>query len=411
VVWDPFGDAKTIVHVGYGILSDARNDLEIFDRYAFEPPWGNNLTLNDPVGGWANPFLAYPGGDPYPLPYPPKANAAFVSEAVYINAPLRPSPTYVQEWNVSLQQQLGSDWLFTINYIGNQGTHIWTIYQADPAVYIPGKCGSGTCSTIANTNSRRILTQLSPVNGAAFSSIATVNDGANSSYSALLLSVNRRLKRNLSVLFNYTWAHCINDGDAFVEVNGSYQNPYDLAAERGNCGSDTRQIYNLSLVAGTPHWSGNFGKWAISDWHLALIVSGHAGYWFSPATGSDASLTGVNADRPNVAGNPNDISRTLKTWFNTADYSKNLPGTYGDAGRNSLVGPGGYEPDISVYRDFPYEMFHKSQLFELRAEAFNAINHPEFSNPTATFSSAQFGQILSTANNARIMQFAAKYIF
>jgi hypothetical protein len=119
----------------------------------------------------------------------------------------------------------------------------------------------------------------------------------------------------------------------------------------------------------------------------------------------------VDADRPNVSGNPNDISRSLKNWFNTTDYSKNLPGTYGNAGRNSLVGPGGYEPDMSVYRDFPYEMFHKSQLFELRAEAFNVINHPEFSNPTATFTSAQFGQILSTANNARIMQFAAKYVF
>ena len=66
--------------------------------------------------------------------------------------------------------------------------------------------------------------------------------------------------------------------------------------------------------------------------------------------------------------------------------------------------------DMSVYRDFSYELFHKSQLFELRAEAFNVINHPTFANPTATFSSANFGKIVS-ANNPRIMQFAAKYVF
>ncbi len=75
LVWDPLGNAKTIVHVGYGILNDARNDLETFDRFGFGPPWGNNITINDPVGGWANPFQGYPGGDPFPLPYPPNASA------------------------------------------------------------------------------------------------------------------------------------------------------------------------------------------------------------------------------------------------------------------------------------------------------------------------------------------------
>ena len=411
LVWDVFGNAKTIVHVGYGVLSDARNDLEIFDRFAFEPPWGNNITLNNPAGGWANPFQNYPGGDPFPLPNPPTATATFVSEAVYINSPLHPRPGYVQEWNVSIQQQLGANWLFTANYIGNQATHIWTIYQADPAVYIPGQCGASACSTVANTNSRRVLSQLNPVTGAAVSSMDTVNDGANSTYDGMLLSLNRRLKSNLSLLFNYTWAHCINDADAFVEVNGSYQNPYNLAGDRGNCGSDLRQIYNMSLVAGTPHWKGNLAKQAAADWHLSLIVSGRSGFWFSPGTGSDASLTGVNSDRPDVSGNPNSFSRSLTKWFNTADYSKNPAGSYGNAGRDSLVGPGGYEPDMSIYRDFAYELFHKSQLFELRAESFNATNHPEFANPTATFSSAQFGKILSTANNGRIMQFAAKYVF
>ncbi len=411
LVWDLLGNAKTVVHVGYGILNDGRDDLEIFDRFAFEPPWGNNITLDDPTGGWANPFLDYPGGDPYPLPYPPTKSATFVPEAVYINDPLHPRPTYVQEWNVSIQQQLGPNWLLTANYIGNESSHIWALYQADPAVYIPGQCASGACSTIANTNSRRILAQLSPVTGAAFSSIDTVNDGATSSYNGMLLSLNRRLKSNLSLLFNYTWAHCINTADAFVEESGSIQNPYNLAGERGNCGSDTRQIYNMSLVAGTPHWTANLAERAAADWHLSLIVSGDAGYWFSPVTGVDASLTGVGDDRPDVTGNPNSISRSLRKWFNTADYSENVPGTYGNARRDSLLGPGGYEPDMAVYRDFVYEAFHKPQLFDVRIEAFNVINHPEFSNPTATFTSAQFGQILSTANDARIMQIAAKYVF
>lgn len=410
LVWDVLGNAKTIVHVGYGVLTDGRGDLEILDRFAFEPPWGSNITLNNPVGGWANPFLGYPGGDPFPLPNPPTANAKFVSEAVYINSPLHPRPTYVQEWNVSIQQQLGANWLLAANYIGNEASHLWVPYQENPAQYTPGQCGSAACSTVGNTNNRRKLSLLNPVAGAAISSLTNINDGGTSTYNGMLLSLNRRLKSNLSLLFNYTWAHCINPADAFGEDNSTPQNPYNLGGDRGNCGSDVRQIYNMSLVAGTPHWTGNIAERTAADWHLSLIVSGRSGNWFSPSTGSDASLTGVNADRPNVSGNANNISRTLTKWFNTALYSKNLPGTYGNAGRNSLQGPGGYEPDLSVYRDFPYELFHRSQYFELRADAFDVTNHPVFGIPTSTFSSSNFGKILS-ANNPRVMQFAAKYVF
>ena len=410
LVWNPRGNANTIVHVGYGIFNDGRSDLETFDRFGFEPPWASLIDLPNPAGGFANPYANYPGGDPFPLPIPPTSTASFTSEAQYVNLPLHIKPSYIQEWNLSIQQQFGANWLFSMNYIGNQGTHLWINYQADPAVYIPGKCGSSNCSTVANTNQRRVLSQLNPVTGAAFASMTTVNDGETSTYHGMLVSLNRRLENNLSLLLNYTWSHCINEGDASAEITGSYQNPYNLAGDRGNCGSDIRQIFNASLVKGMPRITGKFG-WLASDWVFAAIVSGHSGFWFSPGTGSDASLTGVGSDRPNVAGNANEFNRSLKKWFNTALYTANAPGKYGNARRNSLLGPGGYEPDLAVFRNFPFETFDKPQYLELRVEGFNAFNHPEFSNPSSTFSSAQFGQILSTANNARIMQIALKYFF
>jgi hypothetical protein len=99
-----------------------------------------------------------------------------------------------------------------------------------------------------------------------------------------------------------------------------------------------------------------------------------------------------------VSGNPNDFHRTLAKWMNIADYTQIAPGTYGDAGRNSLLGPGGYEADLAVFRDFRYQLREKPQVMEFRLEAFNATNHPEFSNPSGSFTSAQFGKIRSTAN-------------
>jgi hypothetical protein len=411
LVWDVSGDAKTIVHAGYGILEDGRSDLETFDRVGFQPPWASLITLNNPAGGWANPYSAYPGGDPFPLQIPPTSTASFVAAGTYVNMPLHIRPSYYQEWNFSVQRQIGANWLVTVNYMGNEGVHLWTNYQADPAEYIPGTCGSSDCSTTGNTNSRRIFALLNPNYANAFSSMTTIGDGGTSSYNGMIVSVNRRLAQNFSMLFNYTWAHCINEQDAFVEITGTSQNPFNLAADRGNCSSDLHQIYNLSLVAGAPHMTGNAAKFLLSDWRFSGIVSGRSGFWFSPASGVDASLTGVGADRPNASGNPNDFHRTLAKWMNTADYTQIAPGTYGNAGRNSLLGPGGYEPDLAVFRDFRYQLREKPQVMELRLEAFNATNHPEFSNPSGTFTSAQFGKIQSTANNGRIMQLSFKYIF
>ncbi len=403
IVWDTNGNAQTIVRAGYGILYDLPPQ-QYFDRFGFGPPWASAITLNNPSGGFGNPYLGYPGGDPFPLPIPPTANATFTSAGQYANLPLHIRSSYLQQWNLSVQQQVSSNWLFSLNYVGNKGTHLWYQTQQDPAVYIPG------ASTVANTNSRRVLARINPQAGSAFSSIILVDDGGNSSYHALLATLNHRLTRNLSLLLNYTWSHCLSDGAITSEITNSYQNPYDRAGDRGNCVTDQRQIFNTSLVAGTPHFTGNWAWRLLADWQLGAIVTAHTGLWFSPSTGTDASLTGVGFDRPNVTGNANLAHPTLKTWFNTKAFSVNPPGTYGNSRRDSLEGPGGYDADLSAFRNFPFQAFDKPQYVELRVEAFNSLNHPTFLNPSGTFTSPNFGIVL-TANDPRIMQVALKYVF
>lgn len=409
LVWDVAGDAKTVVRAGYGILYDLPA-MQYFDRFGFGPPWASALTLNNPGGGFADPFRDYPGGNPFPLASPPPKNATFVLAGQYANLPLNIKPAYFQQWNASLQQQFGSNWLFSANYIGNKGTHLWLSYQLDPAVYIPGQCGTSACSTVKNTNSRRVLTQLNPQAGPSFSSLIQVDDGATSSYNGLLASVNRRLSHNISVLVNYTWSHCLNQGDIASELTNTYQNPASRGGDLGNCNTDVRSIFNASIVAGAPHRTQNFGWRVLSDWELSAIVTSRSGLWFTPFTGTDASLTGVGADRPNLIGDPNNINRTLSKWFNTDAFSANAAGTYGSARRNSLVGPSRYNVDLAIFRNFPFEALHRQQVVNIRIEAFNALNHPTFANPSSTFTSSNFGRILG-ANDPRIMQIAMKYSF
>ena len=406
VVWDLRGDGRTVVRSAYGILYDLP-PMQYFDRFGFGPPWASAITLNNPAGGFANPYSGYPGGDPFPQPVPPPSNAVFASGGQYVNLPLNIRPTYFQQWNLTLQQQIGSSWLVSANYLGNKGTHLWLTTQMDPAVYIPGQCGKAACSTLANTNSRRVLASINPQAGSALSSLVQVDDGGNSSYNALLMSVNHRLQKNFSVLANYTWSHCINDGDIQSELTGGYQNPFNRAANRGNCDTDERQIFNVSLVADTPNLKGNLGSRLLANWELSAILTAHTGLWFTPVSGVDASLTGVNADTPNVVADPIPATQTLRTWFNPAAFARNAPGTYGNAGRDSLQGPGGFDMDVALMRNF---VVHETQYLQVRVEGFNVLNHPTFLNPDANLSDANFGRTL-TANDPRILQFALKYIF
>lgn len=406
IVWDLSGNGRTVLRAAYGILYDLP-PMQYFDRFGFGPPWASAITLNNPAGGLANPYLGYPGGDPFPQPVPPPPNAGFPPGGQYVNLPLNIRPTYFQQWNFSLQQQIGANWLVSANYLGNKGTHLWLTTQKDPAVYIAGNCGKAPCSTLANTNNRRVLALLNPQAGKAFSSLVQVDDGANSSYNALLLSVNHRLQKNFSVLLNYTWSHCISEGDVQSELTGGYQDPYNRAGSRGNCNTDERQIFNSSLVADAPHFHGNLGWKLLADWEVSAILTAHTGLPFSPSTGADRSLTGVGADRPNLVANSHFDNRTLAKWFNTAAFTPNAPGSYGDAGRDSLTGPGGFDMDLALMRRI---FVRESQYIEARAEAFNALNHPTFLNPRSSLTDPNFGRILS-ANDPRILQFALKYVF
>jgi hypothetical protein len=209
------------------------------------------------------------------------------------------------------------------------------------------------------------------------------------------------------MLLNYTWSHCISDGDASSEIGGGYPNPNNRAAERGNCVVDVRQIFNGSFVAITPRFAGAWTRRLLSDWETSAIVSKRTGFWFNTTTGRDNSLTGINGDRPDVIADSHVSEPSLSRWFNTAAFRANALGTFGNSGRNNIQGPGGLTFDMALLRRFSVTERHK---IEARAEAFNILNHPVFNNPRTSLTDSNIGRIL-TSNDPRIMQFALKYIF
>jgi hypothetical protein len=388
------------IRTGYGIFRDMP-EIFYFDHSVTEPPFGTAVTVLSPAGGFTNPWQGFPGGSPYPIPFPPPSNINFPPGGQYINNPLHIHPTYMQQWNLAIERQVGASWVFSANYLGNKTTHLWVGTEENPAVYIPG------ASTTANTNSRRILALASPA-GAVFGPMGLLDDGSNTSYNGLLLSANHRFSQNFTVLVNYTWSHCLSQSDFGAEIiSAEYQNPNNRAADRGNCSFDHRQIFNASAVAVTPRFENSFTRKALSGWEVSTIITRDTGIYFTPITGSDTSLTAVGVDRPNVVSDPKAITQTIAQWFNPSAFAANAPGTYGNAGRDSLLGPGFFNVDAALVRNF---RMHERYNLQVRSEFFNALNHANFNIPDRTLRNSTFGRITSAAD-PRILQLALKLMF
>ena len=404
LAWDPSGKGTQSLRASYGIFFDTPETFTARDLGA-SAPWGYNVSLTAPAGGLANPYLNYPGGNPFPTPIPPSSNATFPAAGQYINFPLNLHHMYHQQWDLSYQRQVRPDWLVTVAYLGNKATHLRASVEANPAVYIPGS------STVSNTQQRRLLTILNASQGPFYSNITQADDGVNTNYNALRVSAQHRFAMNFTLLSVYTWSHCMQNAETYGNRNSigsaSYQNPYNRNGDIGPCDFDLRHNWSNSLVYEVPRLGSRTVGALLGHWQLGALMSMHTGFPFTPLTGVDNSLTGVRQDRPNVVANPYVRNTNSLIWIDPAAFAPNALGTFGDAGYNSLIGPGFFDLDASLTRSFPVR---EHQRFDLRFEFFNLLNHTNFGLPVSSKNSATFGKILS-ASDPRILQFAAKFVF
>src|SRR5437867_10874069 len=123
---------------------------------------------------------------------------------------------------------------------------MWTGGALNPAVYIAGSCvlngiTTNPCSTLGNIQARRVLNLANPKEGQYYGSISGLDDGGTGNYHGLLLSVQRRAAKGLTVSANYTWSHCIADPVKTSQTAAEYVIRGDRSSSRGNCGSDRRR--------------------------------------------------------------------------------------------------------------------------------------------------------------------------
>ena len=443
LAFDPKGDGKTVIRASYGIAYDYVAG-ELLVNSADAPPFGGTQIFSG--NHFSNPYADNPGGNIYP--YTLDKNAPFAAYGTYIYPHRGMKTTYVNQWNAVVQRQLGNDWLVSASYLGSQSVHLWGSFQVNPAVYVAGSCSAGQygltaagpCSTTANQNYRRVFSVAGYPHNNLYGYVESLDSGGTASYHGLILAVTKRLSRGLLVNANYTWSHCIGDlsiGDSTGNAGAGFAIPDNRRYDRSNCqsneiggtfSSDRRHIFSTTIVYEIPKLSNAWATRLASGWKFAEIFIARSAYWVTANLSSDVALNSDSAanqrpvqvlQNPLVAnpGAPCAIA-PCEQWINPAAFRAPAAGTLSALGRMNIPGPGFFQFDSALSREFP---IRERKTLEFRAEAFNVTNsmRPGVSLPSLaaggsglglTFGTPTFGTITS-AQDPRILQLALKFSF
>ena len=408
IAWDPFNTQKTSIRAGYGIFYDSGVLEAVINSTdgtpSIAPPAAPVLPG---VRVMADPFK---GVSPYypPISYPIPTTTSLVPALVGTNN----ATGYVQQWNVTVQQQVRSNMLLEVGYVGTKGTDLPASTNRGQACLasVEQPCNGQTTNTAANLAARR------PYPG--LSSVLLVEPIFTSDYHGLQAGLNRRFDKGLAFQLSYTLSKATDittraTRDVIMEGQAGPQDFSNLEAERGPSAIDVRHRFVANFTYELPFARNATGvvKHIAGGWQASAIVALQSGQPFTVVDSRDRSVTGGGGDRPDaVPGcDPNSGPRTTDQWFNTSCFTVVPLGCcFGTAGRNTVRGDGVQQVDLSFLK-----MFEPSQQtrVEFRAEVFNLFNHTDFSSPVNNIASASFGRILRTSVEERQIQFALKLSF
>ncbi|MHB1022754.1 MAG: TonB-dependent receptor [Acidobacteriaceae bacterium] len=403
--YDVFGKGTTALRGSYGIFYAASQ--ETLSGNLEQQPFVLSVIINK-TPNLVTPYA--PNADPFPYVVDAK-NPRFTSGATLAGLPPNNnSIPYVQEFNFTVQQQLGTEWSAQLAYVGGLSRKFYLLRDQNSAVYAPGASNSS-----AGLNARRPY-EPTPATY-TFGQISEVSPSANSSYNALQATLTRRFAHNFSFNASYVWSKSI-DIDSFDPANATnlpLVNQNDPGMDRGLSGLDIPQRFVASYLWQSPNirrW-GVFGRQVLSGWQLNGITTLSKGSPFTVTSGVDTNRDGNNNDRPNVVGNPifsggRSRSQKIHEFFNKAAFAQ-LPAAvpYGNASRGMMIGPGYVNTDFSAFKSFPV---WKESTLQFRGEIFNTFNNVNLNNPNGTMTSPKFGTI-GGAGAPRIVQFALRYAF
>ncbi|HEY6400998.1 MAG TPA: TonB-dependent receptor, partial [Blastocatellia bacterium] len=383
---------STVIRAGYGVY---------YDQSPLAP--GEGLYFNAPFYD----FRFYFQSDQAPLtifnPFPFNTPSQSAPSGFAFDRNLRTA--YTQQWNLSMQRQLGDNLVAELAYVGSKGAKLLAARDINQPQASPQQ------------------PNLTP--NPLFGEITQQEGSAASNYHSMQARLQQRLSFGLSLLGAYTYGKSIDNASGIFSSAGdpNYpQNSFDMSAERARSGFDIRHRFSLSYSYDLPFGKGksllsNGGvvTTLLTGWQTYGVVTLQTGRPFTVALlpEFDNSNTGISSlgflgnDRPNLIGQAELDNPTPEQWFNTAAFAIPAFGSFGNSGRNILDGPSYKNVNFSLVKNTRIREFTTIQF---RTEFFNLFNHPNFGLPDNFVGSPSFGRLIS-ADSPRRIQFGLKLLF
>jgi hypothetical protein len=413
LAWDVHGDGRTSIRAGFGMHYSLLDNLNY--RLDQAAPYNTTLSLANVAVSSLN-ITSSTQPSPGTLISPSNVQTDLATPSVL-------------SWSLHIEQQIAPNTSLTLGYIGSHGyNQILSADLNEPEATI--------------VNGRIYYPTTTKANLAVANTTSWISRGI-SNYNGLVVDVRRNLSHGLQIRGNYTFSKNLDNGSAWntsVSSNTpafvSY--PAKPNIDYGRSASDIRHLAAINATYDLPFGKGqilgaNLGgltNRAVSGWTLSSIVTLQSGFPFSPQLGYNPTGSGDtrNPVRPDI--NPdfhgNLYPRTPQQFYNPDAFLAPAYGTVGNLGRDTLVGPGLANVDLSLLKSTQITERIRTQF---RAEFFNVLNRTNFATPNpvvftsgptqgtpanqtaAVVASPTAGVITSTATTSRQIQFGLKVLF
>lgn len=424
--WSLPGSSRAALRGGYGIYY-SRPTGQAFYQNVFGAPF----SLIRASVGEANVSATFqaPFAQPFPTPdsfpmfpaYSPTSNTT-----IYTVAPgFRPA--MIQQYSLNVQMELHQDWLLEIAYVGTRGTHLMRQRSLNQA--LPASADNPIRGVITNTVANIPLRV--PILGVPPDSLQEMESEGSSWYNALETSLTRRLSQGLQFLASYTFSKTLDTDGADINSTSSGnavtlgdQNSPRQRWGRASFDRTNRFVFSTTwIIPGAQH---GIARNLLGDWSLAAIVTIQSGSALTIADTNSTNAFGISEDRAQLSGTCSkglivrrgSVESKLNSYFNPSCLSSppiigadGIGTAFGNSATGVVNGPGQANLDIALSKSVPIHWPREKCSLQFRAEFYNALNHPQFSNPDSNFTSPTFGVIGSTSVNPRVGQLALKLTF
>jgi hypothetical protein len=388
---------KTVVRGAFAIFDDHNNNLvQLVQGPRIKWPWAAGIQVGGLNRGVPTTFFNNLPGAQSLLPQPGQPASPNIS----FSADPREKIPYSMEWNFGVQRAITPSLTLSVDFVGSASRHLY-ITSISNTPYL-SLMGPGPIAP------KTPFPQYGQIN--------YIQDIGNGDYNALQIKAEKRFSGGLSFLASYTWSKCLDEASTGQSA-ANVETIYDIHRNYGLCDYNIASMFTGSYTYELPFGRGRLmgANWnrltnsVIGGWRMGGILTLDSGVPFTVTVPFDNANTNGGQQRAQLVGNPlpSGFQQSINQWYNPAAFAVPAPYTFGNLGRNTLVGPGITNFDVSLSKDF---QFMERRMVQLRADSFNVLNNVNFGQPGASVGTATFMKIQSAAA-ARQIQVSMKLLW